>query len=593
MADLKSYLSVGNCKEICWLNCSELLYVKTDPTGKNIIRKNIETGAEEVLFTTQEQIGRLFARGETVIFTSDVGGNENEQIFLLEGKTTKALTDSPKVRHYAGGFKGCENTFFFSANARDPLCFDLMCLNIDTLEEKTLLENRDNYNTPCSVSPDGRYLLYNKMLGANNNALWMFDTKTGAATRRPDTDAVMAGKSPAWLPDSSGFYYISDEDSDFFYLAFCDLKTGKGEKVRDFGRDVEGLSISPDGRYLAVVINEDGYSVLRVCDRSAHSFVSLPTPPAGVYSTPVWSKEGHSMALTVMSGPLTKDVWVIDVDAYSVKRISDCFTPELSSSDFSEPIKGSFKSFDGLTVPYFLYVPKGKEPKDLPVMISIHGGPEGQSRPGINGKEVQQYYVSQGIAIVEPNVRGSLGYGKTYCHLDDVEKRLDSVKDIKALVDHLIEEGIADKDRIGVMGGSYGGFMTLNCAARYPELWCCCVATVGMFNLVTFLENTSPYRRRHREQEYGSLEKHRDILYNVSPVAKVDDIVGPLLIIHGKNDPRVPVTETYQAMEYLQKKGVDVSMMIYDDEGHGLTKFKNRLDCYPRVLEFVKKHMGI
>ncbi|MBR0140105.1 MAG: S9 family peptidase, partial [Firmicutes bacterium] len=195
--------------------------------------------------------------------------------------------------------------------------------------------------------------------------------------------------------------------------------------------------------------------------------------------------------------------------------------------------------------------------------------------------------------IVEPNVRGSSGYGKTYCHLDDVEKRLDSVKDIKALDDHLIEQGIADRDRIAVMGTSYGGFMTLNCAARYPELWCCCVATVGMFNLVTFLENTSPFRRSNREQEYGSLEKHRDILYNVSPAAKVDDIVGPLLIIHGKNDPRVPVTEAYQAMEYLKKKGVDAEMMIYDDEGHGVAKFKNKLDCYPRVLKFVERCMKL
>ncbi len=592
MADLKSYLSVGSCKEICWLSGGELLYVQIGPAGKSIIKKNIGTGAEEVMFTTQEQIGRLMVRDSTVIFSADMGGNENQQIFLLEGKTPKALTDDTKVRHYPGGFME-GGRFYISANARDPRCFDLMSLNTETLEKKILLENRDNFNNPAAISPDGRYLLYNKSMGINNNALWMYDTKTGDAVRRPDTKAVISAKSPAWLPDSSGFYYISDEDSDFFYLAFCDLKTGKGVKVKEFGRDVEGLSISPDGRYLAVVINEDGYSVLRVCDRTAHSFVPLPTPPAGVYSAPVWSNEGHRMALTVMSGTLTQDVWVIDADAYSVKRINDCFPPELSSSDFSEPVRGSFKSFDGLTVPYFLYVPKGREPRDLPVMISIHGGPEMQSRPAINGKEVQQYYISQGIAIVEPNVRGSSGYGKTYCHLDDVEKRLDSVKDIKALVDHLIEQGIADKDRIAVMGTSYGGFMTLNCAARYPELWCCCVATVGMFNLVTFLENTSPFRRSNREQEYGSLEKHRDILYNVSPVAKVDDIVGPLLIIHGKNDPRVPVTETYQAMEYLQKRGVDVSMIVYDDEGHGVAKFKNRLDCYPRVLKFVERCMKL
>ena len=246
-----------------------------------------------------------------------------------------------------------------------------------------------------------------------------------------------------------------------------------------------------------------------------------------------------------------------------------------------------------LEVPYFLYVPKGKQLHDLSVMISIHGGPEGQSRPNLSGKEFLQYIVSQGIAVVEPNVRGSIGYGKMYSHLDDVEKRLDSVKDIESLVKHLIDTGIANAKRISVMGTSYGGFMTLSCAARYPELWCCAVCTVGMFNLVTFLENTAPYRRPHRESEYGTLAHDRETLFNVSPVAAVDGIRGPLMIIHGRNDPRVPVSEAIQTMDYIKGRGVDAQMLIYEDEGHGVNKLKNKLDCYPKMLEFVKKYMQL
>jgi len=194
---------------------------------------------------------------------------------------------------------------------------------------------------------------------------------------------------------------------------------------------------------------------------------------------------------------------------------------------------------------------------------------------------------------VAPNVRGSVGYGKTYTHLDDVEKRLDSVRDIDSLVAHLIETGIADKDRIAVMGGSYGGFMTLSCVARYPKLWACGVDVVGMTNLVTFLENTSEYRRAHRESEYGSLAHDREVLYNVSPIAKADDITAPLMVIHGANDPRVPVTEAELIVNSLRNRQVEVKYLRYEDEGHGLAKRKNQYDCYPQVAEFLKKHLHV
>ncbi|MBQ6014479.1 MAG: S9 family peptidase [Firmicutes bacterium] len=593
MTKLELYLSVGSCKEVRWLDGQHLIYVKADPSGKSIVCMDVLTGEAKTLYTTPEQIWKLAVKDGTILFTSDDGGNENEQIWVFrDGKPVK-MTDLPKVRHYVGGMGPGGKTVFFSLNERDSRSFDLACMDLETGEKKVLKENSDNYNTPCSVSPDGRYVLYNKLMGHSNSALWMLDTVTCQAVRRPDTAAVMAGKSPSWLPDSSGFYYVSDEDSDFFYVAFCDAKTGRYEKVLEFGWDAECVSLSPDGRKLAMTVNENGYSVLRVWDIEKKEFVKAPELPRGVMSSPAWDPEGKRLAFTLMTGTLAQDVWVADLEKDCAKQLSCSFPEGLGPDDFVEPELHCLKSFDGLTVPYFLYVPKGMEAKDLPVMISIHGGPEGQSRPGVGNKGLIYYYISQGIAIVEPNVRGSVGYGKAYSHLDDVEKRLDSVKDIEYLVKHLTEEGIADPKRLGVMGGSYGGFMTLSCAARYPELWCCAVATVGMFNLVTFLENTSQYRRPHREQEYGTLEHDRETLFNVSPAAKVDGIRGPLFVIHGKNDPRVPVTETYQVVEYLKNKGVDVTMLVYDDEGHGLQKFHNKVDCYPKVLEFVKKHMGL
>lgn len=259
-----------------------------------------------------------------------------------------------------------------------------------------------------------------------------------------------------------------------------------------------------------------------------------------------------------------------------------------------EPLLKEYQSFDGLTVPYWLYLPSGikKIPQGgLPIMIEIHGGPEGQERADFS--EYIQYILSEGIAVAAPNVRGSTGYGKAYTNLDNVAKRLDSVKDIEWLVKDLVDTGIGHSDKILVSGTSYGGFMSLSAAARYPDLFCGAVDNVGMFNLVTFLENTSSYRRAHRESEYGSLARDRDLLYEVSPVAKVDNIKGPLMVIHGANDPRVPVSEAEQLVAYLRDRAVEVTYLRYEDEGHGLQNRKNRLDCYPQVLSFIKKCMKL
>lgn len=597
MKALENYLNIGSCKGSQWKDEEHIIYVHSGVGGKHIICKNIRSDEETTLYTTQEQIWKTYASNDgRIFFTSDLGGNENEQVFMVNDTAAINLTNEPSVRHYFGGLKPDGRTLVYSSNKRCKQSFDIIAHDIENGEQRIILENSDNYNTPAALSPDGKYLLYNKLLGGSDNAMWMVNTETGEAVRRPDVIGKSAEKFPAWTPDSKGFYYVTDKDSDFFRVAYCNAKDGIEQEVVSFNWDVENLALAPDGKHLAMLINENGYSILKIYDMESKTFCNIPQAPAGVYAlydSISWAPSGLKLAFTVSSGTRAQDVWVLDMEADAIKRISGCTDNGMDNNDFIEPDLNSFKSFDGLEVPYFIYVPKGKQLHDLPVMISIHGGPEGQSRPNLSGKEFLQYIVSQGIAVVEPNVRGSIGYGKTYSHLDDVEKRLDSVKDIEFLVKHLIDTGIANAKRISVMGTSYGGFMTLSCAARYPELWCCAVCTVGMFNLVTFLENTAPYRRPHRESEYGTLAHDRETLFNVSPVAAVDGIRGHLMIIHGRNDPRVPVSEAIQTMDYIKGRGVDAQMLIYEDEGHGVNKLKNKLDCYPKMLEFVKKYMQL
>lgn len=225
----------------------------------------------------------------------------------------------------------------------------------------------------------------------------------------------------------------------------------------------------------------------------------------------------------------------------------------------------------------------------MPVIVNVHGGPEGQDRPGFN--PLNQFYLSRGYSILAPNVRGSTGYGKTFTHLDDVKNREDSVKDLAFAVEWLKEKGFADPKRIAVTGGSYGGYMTMAAITLYPELWAAAVNTVGIVNWETFLKNTSGYRRRQREVEYGMLDRDIDFLREISPIKKIDRIKTPLFVIHGKNDPRVPYTEAEQVVEALKKRNAVVEYKLFDDEGHGISKLKNRLELYPLVADFLDKYM--
>ena len=254
---------------------------------------------------------------------------------------------------------------------------------------------------------------------------------------------------------------------------------------------------------------------------------------------------------------------------------------------FVEPTLHRFRSFDGEEIPVFLFMPKVVTDAPVPVIVNIHGGPEAQFRPTFN--PVTQYLLHAGYAVVAPNVRGSSGYGKRFLHLDDGRKRLDSVRDLEALHAWLRTNPQIDHTRAALMGGSYGGYMVLAGLAFQPDLWAAGVDIVGISSLVTFLENTASWRRKFREREYGSLVHDRDFLLEASPITHVDRMRAPLLIIHGTNDPRVPLGEAEQIHRVLRATGVESKLLVYPDEGHGLAKLKNRLDAYPKVVAFLDR----
>lgn len=595
---LEAFLTTPESRSPVFLDGHTIAMISTQTGDPQIWTLDLKNGLAQQRTFGHERIWRIASdrASRSLVFCMDKGGNENEQVFLLrcDGDGPFAVTDVPAARHLLSGIHG--DKLYYADNARASMSFDICETDLVTGQKRVILENNDHYNWPAEggLSPNGQWLLYNKLLGESNNALWMVNTVSGEARRIAPDSEISSETCPAWQPDSNGFFLLTNREGEFTSVAHYDLGLCEFTSVLKYNWDVQSLALSDDGRYLAVVVNEDGYSDLHIYQTAAKDLteVSIHKPESGLispYQSMDWFE--HKLLFTLSTADMPENIWVLDLDNGSLEQITQHEVRDVSRENMCCPELLRFSSFDGLQVPYWLYVPKGFVARDLPIVIDIHGGPEGQEVPGFN--PFVQYLLSQKIAVVAPNIRGSTGYGKTYTHLDDVEKRLDSIRDIEELVRHLVSSGIADPERIAVMGMSYGGFMTLSCAARLPDLWACAIDTVGMFNLESFLENTAPYRRAHRESEYGSLEKHRKLLYEISPIAKVDDIKAPLMVIHGKNDPRVPVSEAEQVVERLRQRNVLIEYLCYEDEGHGISKLTNKLDCYPNMASFLQKHLNI
>jgi dipeptidyl aminopeptidase/acylaminoacyl peptidase len=301
-----------------------------------------------------------------------------------------------------------------------------------------------------------------------------------------------------------------------------------------------------------------------------------------------WSRDGSKFAITFAPAAQSFDIWVWDGESDTLWQATRSTTGGIPRESFVRPTLVHYPTFDDLEIPAFLYLPEGAQ-EDLPVVVFVHGGPASQSLPYFNA--VVQYLVGRGYGVLAPNVRGSTGYGYTYQSLDDVHLRMDSVADLRHAALWLRERRIADPERIAVMGGSYGGFMVLAAVTTYPDLWAAGVDIVGIANFVTFLENTGPWRRRLRESEYGSLERDRTFLEQISPIRYVDRITAPMFVMHGANDPRVPVGEAEQIVAALRIRGVPVEYMRFEDEGHGLIKRANRLLAYPAIARFLDQHL--
>ncbi len=535
-------------------------------------------------------------KGDSFLFSKDEGGNEFFQIYrydFADGKTTlltdgKSRNTTPRWSHdgkwivYGSTRRTGNDVDFYVVDASNPK------------SERMVVQNKGGGWEVADWSPDDKELLAIEGLSINETYLWLIDVATGKTTEltpRGGAEKVAYGNA-AFAKDGRGLYVTLDQGSEFQRLAYMDLASKKVDFLTADTADVDDFDLAEDGRTIAYVTNEKGVTSLHLLDTVSRQSRPGPKLPLGVVSGLRWHNDGGLLAFTLETARSSSDAYTYEPATGKVDRWTASETGGLNANTFSEPEPISWRSSDGREITGFLYRPSAKFTGKRPVLIEIHGGPEGQSRPGFMGP--WNYVLNElGVAIIRPNIRGSTGYGKTFSKLDNGELREGAYKDIGALLDWIQTRPDLDAGRVLVGGGSYGGHMTLVVSYLYSDRIRGSVDVVGPSNLVTFLQNTSGYRQDLRRVEYGDERdpKVRAFLERTAPMNNADKIRKPMFVVQGYNDPRVPRSESEQMVQKIRSIGTPVWYLMAKDEGHGFAKKANRDYQFYATIEFMKQYL--
>ena len=521
------------------------------------------------------------------LFLKDAGGAENYQIYfrdLQTGATT--LVSDGASRNTGPVWSNKGDRFAYASTRRNGKDQDLYVADMKSPAAVKRVLERDGTWSVGDWSPDDRTLLAVREVSVNETHLYLLDLASGALDEINPQSGPIAYGTARFAKKGHGVYLTSDEGSEFQRLRYYDIATKKmSDLVADLPWDVEGLAVSRQGDRLAFTVNENGFSRLWLFDTATRARTRPTGVPDGQIARLRFKPDGTALACTIDAANVPGDVYVLELGTgaagagRSVARWTESEVGGLDPSRFVTPQAIAYPTFDQVNgaprkIPALYYRPRGQGP--FPVLISIHGGPEGQARPGFS-PNLQMLTEELGFAVLAPNVRGSTGYGKTYVTLDNADKREDSVKDIGALLDWIATRPELDTKRVAVYGGSYGGYMSLATMTHYSDRLKAGIDVVGISNFVTFLQSTSGYRQDLRRVEYGDERdpKMRAYLESISPLAHVDGIRVPVLIVQGKNDPRVPLKESEQMLAAIKKNGIDAWYLMAKDEGHGFRKKSN------------------
>ncbi len=562
--------------------------------------------------------GRYIPGQRLVVVSHDEGGNERQQLSLLplaadDGPAggdahrpaglddLRPLVRDPRYIHTLADVTATHLVYL--TNRRNGVAFDPVIRDIATGAERQLLTLGDDYSSEAALSPDGRWLavIILSAVTANSSHIGLVDLAVPPGEERltfittPDASAL--NRWPTWTPGSDALIFTSNNDREFNGVASYDLAAKTTTwLVTDDGFDLTGW-LSPDGTALLVERNDNGASALTLHDPAtgAHRR-DVPLPVTGtmlpVGTAPHWAPDSRSIALSLSSTQMPGDVLLADVSRGTVKPL----TKSASANGDDEPVLPEYHLVptpDGERIPLRVYRPAASDsPVSGSAVVIVHGGPESQAKQLFNAVEQGLVTASTTPSLVRrTSASSAFYYGKRWYQADDVRKRLDSVNDLAALHAYLPALGV-DQNRAALWGGSYGGYMNAGRLAFQPSLWAAGVDIVGIASLVTFLENTSAYRRAYREREYGTLAHDREFLHEVSPLTHIDQMTAPLFIIHGANDPRVPLSEAEQIHAAMTSRGRECELLVFGNEGHGLAQRGNRVDAMPKAFAFLAKHLG-
>ncbi|HYK92531.1 MAG TPA: alpha/beta fold hydrolase [Thermoplasmata archaeon] len=540
-------------------------------------------GTASPLWSGSERVGSIHASptGPEAIISVDAGGNEHWQLARLDlgerGKSVHPLTSDPQVIHVPGKWAKEGGRYIYASNARDRRFFDIHELSLGAPHASRVLLTGDATHDVVDVAP-GRLLVARANTNLDIDLLLVEGDRTVHLNPHPGEVTVQAA---AFGVD--GVYAAANPDRELAGLLRYRPGSTRHEFVREFAGELELIRPSPVSSSLLLSVNRQGWSEVHLFDPSTGEDRVFNSGPKGVVESVSWYPDGSAFAYGISSvGGL--QLYRRDVQTGKEKRLAG---PASTPKPVSPPMIRQFLAEDRVAIPYWEYPPGGPARGTL---VWVHGGPESQARPGF--APALEFLVGEGWRVIAPNVRGSTGYGRTFTHLDDVRLRMNSVRDLRDLAHELIRQKKAEPGRIGIVGGSYGGFMVLSAISTYPDLWGAAVDIVGIANLVTFLERTGPWRRRLREAEYGSLDTDREFLASISPLTHSDAIETPLLVIHGKNDPRVPLHEAEQIVTTLKGRGRKVDLLVFEDEGHGLVRRENRVIAWERASEWLERELA-
>jgi dipeptidyl aminopeptidase/acylaminoacyl peptidase len=534
-----------------------------------------------------------FPKDNRFLFTRDRGGDEHNHLYVRElDGSERDLTPGEKLKASFAGWSRDDRAFYVLSNERDKRFFDLYRYDAAAYQRALLYQDTTGYRFG-DISDDAKWIAFEKPNTTADSDIYLYDVTTKEMKHISPHKETARYDVAAFDHDSRWLYFLTNDGEELTRVRRYELATGKAEEVERANWDIMFTDFSHNGKYRVTGINEDGRTVIQVVEQATGQPIPLPKLPEGDIAAVRISRSENLMAFYVNSDRQPASLHVLDFRTGTVKRLLESLSPKIDPVDLVDSDVVRFKSFDGLEIPNILYRPhQATAQRRAPALVWVHGGPGGQTRKGYSAQI--QYLVNHGYVVLGINNRGSSGYGKTFFIADDQKHGREPLWDCVEAKKYLATLPYVDPQRIGIIGGSYGGYMVLAALAFQPDVFDCGVDVFGVSNWVRTLENTPPWWESFKKalfQEMGDPAKDRDNLRGISPVFHADKIKKPLLVLQGANDPRVLKAESDDIVAAVRKNAVPVEYIVFDDEGHGFTKKKNQLTGYRATLEFLDKYL--